>query len=129
MSTRRLSFPLRRRARLDDLLTVRLREAGPITVIEVAGELDMSTSHLLTERAGSVLDVHRPLVLVLDVAALRFFCADGIRALLHVRDTATAHATQLILRHPSPAVVQLLTITGMLDLFEIKTGSELESGK
>jgi anti-sigma B factor antagonist len=123
MSTRRLSFPLRRTRRPDEPLTVRLRDGGPIVVIEVAGDLDMSTSHLLTERAAALLHLHRPLVLVLDLAALRFFCADGVRALLRVRDTAAAYATQLILRNPSAAVVQVLTITGMLDAFAIKTSS------
>jgi len=70
-----------------------------------------------------VLDTHRPLVLVLDLAAVRFFCADGIRALLHVRDTAAAGATQLIVRDPSAAVVQVLTITSMLDAFKISSES------
>jgi anti-sigma B factor antagonist len=124
MSTQRLSFPLRRQQRPDKLLTVRLRDiTGPITVIEVAGELDMSTRHLLTDSIATVLATHRPLVVILDLAAVRFFCADGIRALLHVRDAAAACATQLILRNPSPAVVKVLTITSMLDAFNIKTGT------
>jgi anti-anti-sigma factor len=123
MPTMQLSFPLRRISRLDDLLTVRLLHAGPTTTIEAAGELDMGTSHLMTELAESLIVTHRPLIMILDLAQLRFFCADGIRAVLHVRDTATARGTQLIVRDPSPAVVNVLTMTGMLHEFEIKTST------
>jgi anti-anti-sigma factor len=79
--------------------------------------------HLLIELAESVLAT-QPLMIVLDLAHLRFFCADGIRALLHVRDAAAAEAVHLIVRDPSSAVVTVLTITGMLDAFEIKTSHD-----
>jgi anti-anti-sigma factor len=123
MSIRRAPVALGNHRRPEDLLTLRLVEPGPVTVIEVVGDLDLNTTHLLTEFAEAVLRAPPPtvMVLVLDLSRLRFFCADGIRALLHVRDTATAHAAQLIVRDPSPITYRVLTITGMLDAFEIKT--------
>jgi anti-anti-sigma factor len=80
----------------------------------------MNTTELLTESAKSVLDTDPPTVLVLDLAALRFLCAAGIRALLEVRDAAAAGGARLILRNPSPITCRILTITGLLDTFEIK---------
>jgi anti-anti-sigma factor len=105
----------------EDQLTLRLVDAGPVAVIEVAGELDLDTTHLLTDLAGSVLAAQSPPVIVLDLAGLQFLCADGIRALLHVRDTARAQAARLILRDPSPITCRLLKLTGILDVFEVTT--------
>jgi hypothetical protein len=57
-------------SRSELLLTLRLVDAGPVAVIEVAGELDMDTTRLLTDLAGSVLAAQSPPVMVLD-AGLR----------------------------------------------------------
>jgi len=124
MSARRPSSVADSQFRPEDLLTIRLVDAGPVTVIEVVGELDMTTTHSLTDLAASVLRAQSPLVVVLDLRGLRFLCADGIRALLHIRDAACAHAAQLILRDPSPITCRVLKLTDMLDVFEIKTGHE-----
>jgi anti-anti-sigma factor len=121
MSIRRSSFVLGVRCRSQDLLTLRLLESGPVTVIKVVGDLDMNTTRLLTEFTNSVLNTDPPTVLVLDLAALRFFCAAGIRALLEVRDAAAGGSTRLILRSPSPITWRILAVTGMLDTFEIET--------
>jgi anti-sigma B factor antagonist len=123
MSTRRPSFVAGTRSRTEDLLTLRLVDPGPVAVIEVVGELDMDTTHVLTDFAGSVLQAQSPLVMLLDLTGLRFCCADGIRALLHVRDAAYAQAAQLILRDPSPIICRVLKLSGTLDVFEIKTSS------
>ena len=125
MSTRRPSCVAGTGCRPEDLLTLRLVGTGPVAVIEVVGELDMATTHLLTDLAGSVLHAQSPLVLVLDLTGLRFLCADGIRALLHIRDAACARAAQLILRNPSPITDRVLTLTGTLDVFEIKKSHEI----
>ena len=119
MSTRRLTFPLTRNPRPDELLTLRLSVTGPTAVIEVAGELDMSTSHLLTDLATSTLRDQAPSALVLDLTDLRFFCADGIRALVQTNDAATARSARLLLRNPSPMTRKVLTVTGMLDAFHV----------
>jgi len=122
MPTRRPGFAVTPHVQPADLLTVRLVGAGPVTVIEAAGDLDMATSPLLIDLAESLLDTRAPSVMVLDLARLRFFCADGIRSLLQIRDAAAARAAHLIVRDPTPAVVRVLTITGMLDAFDIRTG-------
>jgi len=119
----RVSVPLIRTLSPEDLLCVTLVDPGPVALMELRGDLDMATAHLLTDLADHVLRGRTPLVLVLDLAKLRFFCADGIRALEHVDQTATAHMTHLVLRDPSPITRDVLAITGMLDAFDIKTST------
>jgi anti-anti-sigma factor len=121
MSTRPSSFTLGTQFRPEHLLTLRLPESGPVTVIEVVGDLDIATAHLLTEFVEAALHPQPPMIVVLDLAGLRFFCAAGVGALLQVRDAAAAHAAQLILRDPSPITSRILTVTDMLDVFQIKT--------
>jgi len=121
MSILRLSFLVSTEHQAAELLTARLVESGPMTVIKVVGDLDMSTTHLLTELADAVLQAHSPLVMTLDLAGLRFLCADGIRALLQVRDAAAARSTHLVLQDPSPITCRVLKVTDLLDAFEIKT--------
>jgi len=112
-----------RRLQPAELLALRCDNSGPIAVITVGGDLDIFTSHLLTELADGVLSDRRPLIMVLDLAALRFFGAEGISALLHVRATATAIGTHLVLRNPSPMTRTVLAITAMLDTFDITAGA------
>lgn len=123
MAIRRVVLPVDTGVR-PDMLTLRLEHTVQGTVIEAAGDLDIATSHLLTDLAGSLLHPQPPRVIVLDLAKLRFFCADGIRALLRVRDAAAARAVPLIVRDPSPAVLTVLTITDMLSAFRIEAGPD-----
>jgi anti-sigma B factor antagonist len=120
MSTQRLSSTASAPCLPEDQLTLRLVDAGSLAVIEVAGELDMDTTHVLTVLAESVLHTQAPPVMILDLTGLQFLCADGIRALLQVHDAACAQAARLILRNPSAITCRLLKLTGTLDVFEIE---------
>jgi anti-anti-sigma factor len=51
------------------------------------------------------------------MANVSFFCADGLRALLHARATVTAADGQLLLRAPSAKTRRVLTITKTEHLF------------
>ena len=86
------------------------------TVIEISGEVDMNTAHLITELVEHVAR-HSPTQVVLDMAKVRFFCAEGLRALLQARATVTAAGGQLFLRDPSRSTRRVLTITATDDLF------------
>ncbi len=118
MSTQQLTVPP---PALDDapLLSVELVGCGPVTVIVVAGDLDMTTAHLLTELIEQVV-VEHPSRVVLDMAGVSFFCADGLRALLHARTTITAAGGRLVLRAPSATTRRVLTITGTDHLFPLE---------
>ena len=90
----------------------------PPTVIEISGEIDLATAHLITELVEHVTR-HRPAQVILDMANVRFFCADGLRALLHARATITATDGQLLLRAPSAQTWRVLTITRTEHLFPL----------
>ncbi|OLE22386.1 MAG: hypothetical protein AUG44_25015 [Actinobacteria bacterium 13_1_20CM_3_71_11] len=103
-------------------LTVDITDSGPVTVIKVGGELDMSTTQLLTDRVEQVLQ-QRPLRLVLDLANITFFCADGIRALYRIHSAVGGIAGDLVLRDPSPCTTRVLALTGTTHQFRIQVTS------
>ena len=94
----------------EPILSVRLVSCGPPTVIEISGEIDLNTAHLVTELVDHVAR-HGPTQVILDMGGVSFFCADGLRALLHARTTVTAAGGRLFLRAPSPKTCRVLTIT------------------
>jgi len=100
------------------LLSVDLVCQGPDVVICVSGEMDLSTVHLLDDLVERIALGHPPRV-VLDLAGVTFFCADGIRALIGAHDTVTAAGGQLLLRDPSPLTWRILTIAQVEDVFPI----------
>ncbi|MCW2640805.1 MAG: hypothetical protein JWP76_3111 [Dactylosporangium sp.] len=120
MSAQQVSFALRHGRYRDQIMSLELASAGPVTVIAVSGELDMSNAHLIAELAEDILR-DKPLRLVLDLARVTFFCADGVRALLRIRRAVAAEAGQLVLRDPSPITLRVLAITGVLRQFAIHT--------
>ncbi len=86
------------------------------TVITIIGELDLSTIHRLTD---CVLEITErcPDRVVLDMAQVSFFCADGLRALFCAQTTVAATGGELALRCPSACTRRVLTITGTDQLF------------
>jgi len=104
----------------DAIMSVELVTAGPAATIVVSGQIDLSNAHLVTELVDQAL-AQRPDELVLDLADVTFFSADGINILLLVRRTASAHRTRLTLRDPSPITRKLLDLTGMTAHFQIST--------
>jgi anti-anti-sigma factor len=110
----------------EPLLSLHLVGRGPVVLIEVGGEMDVSSVHLLTELVQHVTR-DRPARLVLDMAKVSFFCTDGLRALLHARDTITAAGGQLVLRAPSPQTRRMLAITQTDHLFPVDTDTTIDA--
>ncbi|MGV9214029.1 STAS domain-containing protein [Micromonospora sp. RB23] len=90
-----------------------LRDDGPTLSIAVAGEIDMSNAHLLTELVGSLCALPAPLITV-DLSEVRFFGARGVSALLRARELAVSAGGQLTLRDPSPFVLRVLAVCRVL---------------
>ena len=100
---------------------------GPVTVIQLSGELDMSTEHLITELVARVCQEH-PSQVILDMAEVSFFCAAGITALLHARNTIKDAGGEVVLRHPSRITMRSLTTTGTAGIFPIDWHSVPSNG-
>jgi anti-anti-sigma factor len=111
----------------EPLLSVHLASRGHVTVIEVTGELDLSTVHLLAELVDHVARA-RPASVVLDMAKVSFFCAAGLRVVLNARDTIAAAGGRLVLRAPSPCTWRVLRITATAHRFALDTGSGSGTG-
>ncbi|MEV7327551.1 STAS domain-containing protein [Micromonospora sp. NPDC093244] len=83
------------------------------SLITVAGEIDMSNSHLLTELVEFLCQSPVPLIAV-DLSAVRFLGAHGITALLQASQLVTSAGARLTLRDPSPFVLRVLGAAGVM---------------
>jgi anti-sigma B factor antagonist len=86
------------------------------TIIHVRGEIDMAT-------AGRLRDAIEPHMgpaqrIVLDLSGVEFMDSSGLHVLIQARTTLTADHGSLILRNPSKAAHQVLTVGGENDLLE-----------
>jgi anti-sigma B factor antagonist len=94
-------------------------------VAQVRGELDMSSAPALEQVLSTVLMESSPRRLVLDMSELRFLGSHGIAVLIRLHNTTTAAGpTALRLAGLRPAVARVLTLTGVLALFDVHDSVE-----
>lgn len=101
-------------------MTLDLDTDGPVPLITVRGEVDMSTAHLINELAEHTI-ARRPARLILDLSRVTFFSAHGISALLRTQRAAAGADVGLILRDAAPCVTYLLVVTGSRRNFRVAT--------
>ncbi|MCO1615999.1 STAS domain-containing protein [Micromonospora sp. CPM1] len=89
-----------------------------VTRISVAGEVDLSNAHLLTELVEAAVAASAPLV-VIDLSEVSFFGAYGTNALVLAQRMLAGHGRRLVLHRPSPVVRRVLRVTGTLAAFEV----------
>ena len=77
--------------------------------IRLDGELDLATVDLVTDAFADLRD-ERPELVVIDLSALRFIDARGLRALQGVDRELRAAGGRLVLAMPSPNVVRVLAL-------------------
>jgi anti-anti-sigma factor len=82
----------------------------------VAGEVDLATAPVLTDRLLGLLDGRAPAVLEVDLAGCTFLDCTGIGALVGVRNAAVQTGCQMRVIHPQPVVRRVLDLTGLLDV-------------
>ncbi|MBV9659864.1 MAG: STAS domain-containing protein [Acidimicrobiales bacterium] len=95
-------------------------------VIAVSGEIDMATA---PEALATVLAASKPETagIVVDIRAVTFLDASGIRAFITARHYERDHGRDLFLRAPLPIVVRVLDICGVTDLVEPPAGTDPRS--
>jgi len=89
-----------------------------VTVLQVTGRLDSTTSPALGERLSSILDTSKARLLV-DFSQLEYISSAGFRVLLQAAKRAEQNTTKLVLCGVSGKVKQLFDLGGFLDLFSI----------
>jgi anti-anti-sigma factor len=93
-------------------------EFGGVTVVQVKGRLDSTTSPMLGERLTAMLGAAKARVLV-DFSQLEYISSAGFRILLQAAKRADQNASRLVLCSVSGKVRQLFDLGGFLDLFSI----------
>ncbi|MFY1627564.1 STAS domain-containing protein [Micromonospora sp. WMMD735] len=108
------------------VLTLSLSSCRAGRLVIARGELDMSTTHLLTELVDQLVRRPRtgPPQLILDLTGVTFFCAAGVNALLTVQHTLRERSVRLLLCGLSPRVQRILDITGDRTRFDIRPVAE-----
>ena len=94
--------------------TVRVEPAGHRTLV-VTGEVDLAVADDLVA-AVSDLGAEDNIVHI-DLAGVTFMDSTGLAALIRVRNAAAAGGYEVILVAYSPAVVRVLELAGLTDLF------------
>ena len=91
-------------------------ERGGERVVEVVGEVDLVTvAHV--ERAIEQLAGEGARRIVVDLAKVGFLDSSGVTALIR----ASRGDRELVLRAPSPPVLEVLEMAGLTDMLPIET--------
>jgi anti-anti-sigma factor len=104
-------------------MDVREEQVGDVTVVQVKGRLDSTTSPMLGECLGAMLSAAKARVLV-DFSQLEYISSAGFRVLLQAAKRAEQNAARLVLCGVSGKVRQLFDLGGFLDLFAIAGSRE-----
>jgi anti-anti-sigma factor len=94
-------------------LQIEVSRDGVVATVTAAGELDITTAAVLTERLLAVAAWH-PDRLVLDLSGLVFVDVAGARALDDVH-TLLQTVCPVIVRQPRPAARKVFGITGLME--------------
>jgi anti-sigma B factor antagonist len=89
--------------------------ADPWTLVTVRGEIDMDNTGELVDAIKSVAGAA-----VVDLSGVTFIDSTGLQGLLRSQRAARQRGDDLILRHPSKAVLRLLELTGLSDGFTVE---------
>ncbi len=102
-------------------LSVRIRKAGPITILDLACRL----------QSGTTIDGFRGAVrqfiesddprLILNMAELDYIDSRGLESLVEVYETLQNNQGQLKLLNPTKRVRELLDITRLSAIFDVET--------
>lgn len=99
----------------------RTRAAGPLTVVEVLGEIDIATAGRLGEHLDAATAQPKPDVLV-DLRQVDFFDCSGLRLLCRAEARAREQGGRLRLVGDGPHLERLLRGTGLLSRFPLLSG-------
>jgi anti-anti-sigma factor len=93
---------------------------GPVAVVVVAGEIDVSSVPKLRESLAHALAPPRREVVV-DLAAVEFIDASGVGVLLAAAGDAARTGVKFRLRTPSPSVGRVLQLAQLDGTLEVES--------
>ncbi|GII26191.1 STAS domain-containing protein [Planosporangium mesophilum] len=99
--------------------------ADGAAVIDVRGELDVTTVNGFRTLLVDTIKRQQPAHVVIDMRRVTFMDSTGIGALVVGYNTAHEIGADFVVRNPSPFVLRQLHITGLTDVF---TASAADQG-
>jgi anti-sigma B factor antagonist len=98
------------------LLEVEVRDDGDSVVVRPTGEIDVATidtfaGYLLPRCTGRVR---------VDMAAVRYCGAAGVRVLWQANERSRRHGHQLVLLDPPAAILRVLDLLGLRQAFAVE---------
>ena len=94
------------------------RDVGPRTVVEVDGEIDVSSVDGLRDRLAELLDRDRT-DLIIDLRAVRFMDSTGLGLLVGTLKKVRLAGGQLQLVIDSERLLKVFRITALLQVFTV----------
>ncbi|MFD0363617.1 STAS domain-containing protein [Nocardia sp. GCM10030253] len=88
------------------------RPRGDVTLIEVAGEIDLCTAPTLRENLVRAFGFQAS-TMVVDLSPVTFFAAAGVTALIEVQAEAEKSARRVFLITTGRSVSRVIEITGL----------------
>ncbi|MBO3083425.1 anti-sigma factor antagonist [Cellulomonas sp. zg-ZUI188] len=106
---------------------VTTRDVGAQTVVEVAGEIDVSTADVLRDRLTELLDRDRT-DLVIDLREVRFMDSTGLGLLVGTLKKVRLAGGRLQLVIDSERLLKVFRITALLQVFTVHETVEAALG-
>jgi anti-sigma B factor antagonist len=100
-------------------LRVSSRSQGDVTVLALAGEIDLYTAPRLQAELTAALAAAKSAQIVVDMSAVEFCDSTGMNVLLAAHRLATEKGGDLTLAAPRPPVRKILEVTGLQSVFTI----------
>jgi len=94
------------------------RDVGPRTVVDVEGEIDVSSADALRDQLASLLDRDRT-DLVIDLRAVTFMDSTGLGVLVGTLKKVRLAGGQLQLVIDSERLLKVFRITALLQVFTV----------
>ena len=102
------------------LLSTRVGQGDGQVIVELEGELDVSTAPQLHEVLVAAVSEEGSDAVVLDLSGLNFLDSTGLSLLVSTDKRVKSLGRVLILRSAQPIVRRLLEVTGLNDVFRIE---------
>lgn len=102
-------------------LSLTVSDRAATTVVELSGEIDISTTARL-RRALQDLLVPGAVSVVVDMSQVHFMDSSGIGVLVAAHRRAQQHDVAFTLAHPTPIVAKVLSLTGVDQLVSVAPG-------
>ncbi len=93
-------------------LELTARATGAVTIVYVAGEIDISTSERFQSFLGEQVG-HEPDVLTVDLADVTFVGSEGLRVLIWLQTECTGRRIRLAIGECSTTVLRAFELTGL----------------